>query len=339
MSEVNMSAVAERANVSVATVSRAISGTAPVSKATKAKIHRVMKELGYVPKGKAASRNQSKVKTVALVLALATKSLESDFFFLRLIEGIHEELESNEIRLLVSTLKNQAFPADEISADGLIIGGPIQRDDFLTEAIRLGTPLVAFDRYQHAHVPSVLVDNVEAGRIVVKHLSSLGHARIGAVAGPKGIPPVDDKLEGYEMELRTLGLPFDEGLVVRSRQYHAWEAGYEAGTRLLSLENPPSAIFATDDLMAYGVMRAAREMNRRVPEELALVGYGDVLFEQMGVPLTSISVNFQYFGRLAARLLLDVIHGFTQRDTRITIRPTLVTRETCGSNGDTRGLV
>ncbi len=339
MGEATMKSVAEHAGVSIATVSRAISDTAPVSKETKEKIFRVMRELNYVPRDERMAPGTRTADTIALVLALATKTLHSDVFFLRIIEGINQELESSNIRLNVTTLSQQdlaegksAALAEVRMADGLIIGGAIGQGEDLVQALDFTAPVVVFDRYHQANVSSVIVDNVEAGRIVVRHLGALGHSRIGVVAGPEDIPAVNDKLDGYVLGLNALGQVYDDALVARSEHFHSWEAGYAGGRRLLSLAAPPTAIMATDDLMAYGVMRAAQEKGVRIPDDLALVGYGDILYDQMGIALTSVAVNFQYFGRLTVRLLLDIIAGHVHRQTQLSVWPTLVIRETCGAD-------
>lgn len=330
-----MKEVAERAGVSVATVSRLLNGQARVRSETRMKILEAMRELNYEPRGFAALESQ--VRRIGLLLVLATESLQSDAFFVRLIDGINDELDARRARLLVATftqeeaLDIQALAKEARDVDGVILGGAIRQDPKFDPSLAFNVPVVVFDRYVHEKVSSVIVDNVEAGKSVVKHLGALGHRRIGVVAGPEDIPAVNDKLAGYALGLRELGIRYDETVVFRSQRYHSWEAGYEGGRHLLSLKDRPTAIAATDDMIAFGIMRAAEEIGLRVPEDLALVGYGDVLYDQTGIPMTSVAVNFEYFGRLVARLLLDVIMGYVTPPVQLSLHPTLVVRRTCGA--------
>ncbi len=153
-------------------------------------------------------------------------------------------------------------------------------------------------------VDQVLTDNAHGGWLATQHLIALGHRRIGCITGPSDLTPSAQRVTGYRRALEEVGIMADERLVVRGDFQYA--SGYHAVQRLLGLDNPPSAIFACNDLMAVGAISAAVAHGCRVPGEVSVVGFDDIrLASYTNPPLTTISQPIYQIGVLATRLLLE----------------------------------
>jgi LacI family transcriptional regulator len=178
---------------------------------------------------------------------------------------------------------------------------------------------------------SVVPDDHYGAALAVKHLVNLGHRRIAYINGPEGWHSAQRRLAGYKDELATQNLEFDPALI----QPGDWEAegGYEASRNLLSLAEPPTAIFAANDLMALGAINAIQDAGLKVPEDMAVVGYDNRDFTRIFRPrITTVSMPTYEMGRKAAELLVKhVATGHAEMD-EIKIPGQLFVRETCGAD-------
>jgi LacI family transcriptional regulator len=166
-------------------------------------------------------------------------------------------------------------------------------------------PLVVVDRdIPGVAVDSVLTDNARGGWLAVRHLVDLGHRRIGCIAGPSDLTPSAERVTGYRQALHEGDIPVDETLIVKGD--FQYESGYRAARQLLVMDDPPTAIFACNDLMAVGAIRAALELGRQVPASLSVVGFDDVrLASFTNPPLTTITQPKYEMGTLAVTMLLE----------------------------------
>lgn len=304
--------VARLAAVSQPVVSYVLSGNtdAPVAPETRERVLKAIAALGYVPDHTARSLRRRRTFTIASIIP----DIINPFYpaFARAIQDVAEhagydlitynsdgDLE-RERKYLHSALAGRV--------DGIILT-PLRVS--LTECLPLieqGISVVAHTTQPmlepSAPLDTLGTDNVAAACAAVNFLIERGHRRIGMVAGETGTPPREDRVRGYTEALRDHGLLFDR-MLVREADFGEWR-GYAATMELLRLAEPPTAIFAANDLMAMGAMIALREVRLRVPEDVALVGFDDIPAARlMDPPLTTIAQYPERIGAKAAELLLE----------------------------------
>jgi LacI family transcriptional regulator len=175
-------------------------------------------------------------------------------------------------------------------------------------------------------VPTIGATNWAGGLSATEHLTGLGHRRIGHVAGTPTLLCSRARLDGYRAGLESAGLPLDRDLVVEGD--FGYESGFRAATRLLSLADPPTAIFAANDHMALGVYEAVRRMGRRVPEEVSVVGFDDLPETRWATPpMTTVRQPLAEMGMLAARTVLRLVQGQRVESPRLEMATELVVRD------------
>jgi LacI family transcriptional regulator len=190
-----------------------------------------------------------------------------------------------------------------------------------------GIPVVLIDReLKNSEVDAVLTDNQQGGYIATRHLIELGHKHIACIAGPSNITPGYERINGYRKALEEFGLQYNEKYVLYG-DYHP-ESGLQITREFLNSTPRPTAIFALNDLMALGALRAAAEANYSVPESLAIIGFDDIeLACYTNPPLTTISQPKQEMGAQAIHLLSDRISNKMVSPRRILLQPRLIVRD------------
>jgi LacI family transcriptional regulator len=302
-----MQDVAERAGVSVTTVSHVINETRPVSDDLRQRVLAAMGELGYQPNALARSLRRKKTQTLGMIVPDSANP-----FFAEVARGIEDA--SFEQGYSVILCNSESDLAKELlytnvlvekQVDGILfVAAGVSTEHILTlQARRM--PLVIVDRdIPGVAVDSVLTDNARGGWLAVRHLVDLGHRRIGCIAGPSDLTPSAERVTGYRQALQEGDIPVNETLIVKGD--FQYESGYRAARQLLAMDDPPTAIFACNDLMAVGAIRAALELGRQVPTSLSVVGFDDVrLASFTNPPLTTITQPKYEMGTLAATMLLE----------------------------------
>jgi LacI family transcriptional regulator len=171
----------------------------------------------------------------------------------------------------------------------------------------------------------VLTDHQLGGLLATRHLLELGHTRIACIAGPSSITPSAERIIGYRKALEQAGIPYDENLIIRG-DYHA-QSGMEITQSILQMNPRPTAIFALNDLMALGALRAAAEANCLVPKDLAIVGYDDLEIARFtNPPLTTIAQPKKEIGAQAVNLLVDRMSQKSRPPRRLVLEPELIVR-------------
>ncbi|MGW6920723.1 LacI family DNA-binding transcriptional regulator [Streptomyces sp. NPDC054950] len=322
--------VARQSGVSKSTVSRVINGEARVRAEVVDRVRRVISELGYVPNQGARQLVTHRTNAVAVVAAQPENRLFIDPFFDLLLRGIRRELAlhgAQAVLLFLEEPDDYARVADYLGGghvDGAILFSlrPGDRHDRLAEIIdRLGLPAVFGGRPLlrdgdpvrpgQAHVDG---DNRGGARLAVQHLVALGRRRIATVTGPYDQEnSAADRLAGYRDVLRDTGAPH---LVERAD--YTRQGGADAMAALLDRHPGLDAVFVASDLMASGALQTLRERGRRVPEDVAVVGFDDLtsIAETTDPALTTVHQDIEEMGRLMARLLLareDTPDGSPQR--------------------------
>ena len=319
--------VSLRARVSPATVSRVLNETVPVADDTKQRVLDAVKELDYQPNVFARGLVTNRSGGIGVLL-----NEISSPFYAGLIGGVEQVVEEAGGHLLVSSghadvnreRKAVAFLKQHRS-DALIVQVDAASDDDLLAWAKGGPPLVVFGRFvaELAH-HCIYLDNDKGGFLATQHLISKGHRRIAHVSGPLWIQDSHARLRGYRRALEHSGLPFDESLVVEGDFSEA--GGQRATAQLLGRKPDLSAVFAGNDQMALGALTALREAGYRVPDDISLVGYDDVLFARYLSPaLTTVRQPLYEMGQAAARLAIGSLRG-KETEVKRTFEPELVLR-------------
>ncbi len=248
-----------------------------------------------------------------------------------IVRGVSNELRQAGMEMLISTAldtnreRNQLHFLQDLT-DGLILILPHSDDDELQIAQRDGKPVVMVDhRGSTIKLPAVDTDNYTGGRMATEHLLSLRHERIGFISGL--FEASVSRLRGYKEALLNAGIAFDESLVVAGNFFQP--GGFTATNQLLSLAKPPTAIFASNDLTAFGALEAIKEYGLRVPRDISVIGFDDIpMASQVFPPLTTIRQPLAEMGRAAVRMMIAKLRGVEPPSQRITLTTELVLRGT-----------
>jgi len=259
-----------------------------------------------------------------------------DLYFSAILSGVAEGAYDHDLRLLLSpTQHDHAREASLLErltrdvTDGALLVLPEESSAELERVISDARPIVVVDPLLPLgeRVPCVSVGHGGGAGDAMRHLLELGHRRIGAVTGPPGWVATEARREGYRTALARAGIPFDPALEVASDFERA--AGASAAAVLLSLPEPPTAIFAFNDAIAVGTMRAAHELGVRVPEELSVIGFDDIAYATMvGPMLTTVRQPLGELGRTAVNLLLRLLERPSSEPRQIELSTRLVVRDT-----------
>src|SRR5215469_2123164 len=331
--------IARRAGLSKASVSRALNGKQDVDPETRKRVLALAAEMAYVPS--ASARALSKGHSACLGLLVPSLTWP---WVLEVLRGMAEEIEQSGYSLMLYTtasgaVAERAFMSQVVpggAVDGLALVIPPGMHESIGLLARRGLPVVVIDdRGHHPEFPSVATTNVEGGRSATRHLAELGRRCIAMVNGPPDFGCNRDRLEGYRSALQQAGLRYDPRLVA-SGDFS--EAGGAATTAAL-LESAPrlDAVFAANDLMAFGAMRALRGAGRRVPEDVAVVGFDDLPAAALtNPPLTTVRQPLYEMGRTAAAMVMSAVRGEAFQG-RVELPTSLVVRESSGWRPDGPG--
>lgn len=303
--------VADRVGVSPATVSNVINDKGKVSVSTRRAVLEVIDELNYRPTASA----QRRYKDVGKAIGLVVKEIHNPYFA-DLIVGAQLAAEAAGYELMVATSEGKSETEDRIvdlfiaqDVAGIAIDPLLDSETDLShlfELKRRNIPFVLFQRVHGLRASQIEVDNATAARDAVKHLIDLGHEHIVHFSGPDYSMHSDDRAEGFRQAYFDAQLLFRKELIVRAGA--RLEDGYRAGKHHfegIALQEAPTAVMCYNDLVALGLLRALRELNVRVPEDVSIIGFDDVnLCEFAEVPLTTMRVPTQEMGSHAVELLL-----------------------------------
>ncbi|MGE5830845.1 MAG: LacI family DNA-binding transcriptional regulator [Micromonosporaceae bacterium] len=307
--------VAAKAGVGRGTVSRVVNGSPQVSAAAKAAVEQAIAELNYVPNRAARALVTQRTDSVALVVSESEERVFGEPFFAGIIRGISSMLLETPLQLWLAMAQSKAererveHHLTPQHVDGVLLLS-LHGDDPLPGLLAgRGLPVVLGGQLGGQTNPPggrfscVDADNVGGARAAVEHLLSLGRLRVAAIAGPQDMGVGVARLNGYRQALRAAGLRLDESWVGYGDFSEA--SGADVMRTLLGRHPELDAIFAASDLMAVGAMRVLKEHGRRIPDDVALVGFEDsVLARQTDPPLTTVHQPVEAMGREMARLLV-----------------------------------
>lgn len=331
-SKVTIHDVAAEAGVSFGTVSRVINNDVHVKKETRERVLDVVEKLNYVANRQARSLAGGKTNSIGvLVPDLGTGYIGE------IIRGIDAELSLADLDLILYTThrtptKEANYVANLASGmvDGLLLVLPRQPQDLVKTMQQRRFPFVLIDHQGTGQdCPAVGAMNWSGGYNATEYLISLGHKRIGFITGSMDLGCAVDRLAGYRSALKTNHIPEDEALIYEGN--FDQPDGYVGASALLDLADPPTAIFASNDVMAMGVMDAVRNRGLRVPEDISVVGFDDIPQASLVRPaLTTINQPLEKMGRVATQVLLSMLENPEKETTRIELPTQLVIRDSCG---------
>jgi LacI family transcriptional regulator len=321
--------VAERADVSITTVSHVINETRPVSEALKSRVNLAMNELGYQPNRLARSLRRGQTNTLGMIVPD-----NANPFFAEIARGVEDTGFGQGYNIILcnsdGALEKESLYTEvlmEKQVDGILFVAAGMSADHIRVLQKRGVPLVVVDReIPGLEVDAVLADHGRGGFLATSHLLALGHRYIGCIAGPDDVTSSAERVMGYSRALGQAGFPCDESLVLQGD--YQYESGYRAARQFLEMRDPPTAIFACNDLMAVGAIRGAQECGYRIPAELSIVGYDDVsLASFTNPPLTTVAQPRHRMGVVAAEMLLERMADPTLPPCREILDVRLVVRQ------------
>ncbi|MBC9712777.1 LacI family DNA-binding transcriptional regulator [Streptomyces sp. TRM66268-LWL] len=332
--KVTITEIAREAGVSVPTVSRVVNGRSDVSPATRARVEDLLNRHGYQRRPPAPRHHAS-------LLDLVFNDLDSPWA-VEIIRGVEEVAHAAGVGTVVSAIHNASGSAQQWmtnlrarASDGVILVTSALDPGLQEELQRLGVPLVVIDPVGApvSDAPTVGATNWAGGMAATEHLLSLGHRRIGFIAGPPRLLCSRARLDGYRAALESAGVPVDDALIMPGDFYH--ESGFTGCNALLDLDEPPTAVFAASDQMALGAIEALRRRGLRVPEDMSVVGFDDLPeVRWCAPPLTTVRQPLSDMGKLAARAVLDLGRSVAPASPRVELATELVVRASTAAPRD-----
>ncbi|MGG1575033.1 LacI family DNA-binding transcriptional regulator [Fictibacillus sp. NRS-1165] len=335
---VKMSDVAEKANVSKATVSRVLRNPEAVKKDTRDKVLAIIEQMNYQPNILARHFRRSQTNTILVVVPNIMNTV-----FSHILGGIEHAAGENGYRVLLANTNKQVEKEYEYldhlkqrQVDGMILLSARMDKNVLAEVMEQFPVVLTADYLEGVAIPTVTIDNVSSARTATEHLINMGHSRIAHITGPLHLLVSQDRLKGYRQALLQNGLAFDNILIQEGDFSH--ESGYNQMTKLMALEKPPTAVFSANDEMATGVIKAAKENGLSVPGDLAVVGFDNIKLSAIYDPgITTIAQPTFEMGKKAMELLLEQINGIEMGKRQHVLENELIIRESCGANFQKNG--
>jgi LacI family transcriptional regulator len=328
---VTIKQVAQAAAVSTSTVSHVINGTHHVSPELTARVMKAIDEFGYQMNPIARSLAKGTTQVIGLLAPEIGSSYAGE-----IIRGIDDELAEHGYHLMLFTTRRRT---PKMSAyvealtkglvDGLLILVPGKTEDYLKPIAQQNYPHVMIDYQADGSVTSsVGASNWQGAYQATNYLIELGHQRVGFVTGEMILGCSATRLAAYKQALLDAGLPFNPSLVCEGDFTQL--SGHEAGEYFLQLDAPPTAVFASNDQMAFGVADAIRNHGLRIPQDISLIGFDDIKeAEAMRPALTTVRQPLREMGRVAVDMLIKRIKEPLRPGYRIELETTLILRDTC----------
>lgn len=325
--------IAKAAGVSISTVSRVLNNSEhPIAEKTRQRIFSLARDLNYQPNLVARSLRLDTSSTIGIIV----ESMSSPFVP-PMLTGIQDTLKpAGYLSFIINTYENPDLEVDSIHAlnnrqtDGIIFVATWDRSPNVLEDVTRKPHVFVHRHFDSYADNAVSVDERWGAHLAVSHLAELGHTKIAFIDGPEDWDASIYRLEGYKAELQARGLPYDPHLVYNG-DWSA-EAGQEAVAWFAQRGISYSALFAANDLIALGAIYALQDCGKRVPEDVAVVGYDDREFASLVRPsITTVSLPAYELGQASANLLLKKIKGEMNTSKTVEVRGKLLVRESCGA--------
>ena len=330
-----MNDVAKAAGVSITTVSHVINKTRNVEETTRNNVLRAMNELGYSPNILARSLRKGETNTIGMIVPDVSNLFFADIC--RHIENYGFEMDYSVILCNSDndTVKQSSYVDTLISkqVDGVIFISAGESSEDLKRLAKRKIPVVVVDReiaLEYADV--VMLDNETAGYEATQHLIKLGHTKIACISGPSDITPSNARVEGYRRALNEESIEFRENYITAGD--FQFQGGEDAMTKLLNLDEIPTAIFVLNDMMAIGAITGIRKAGLSVPEDISIVGFDNIQMTKAVTPtLTTIAQPIEEFAKISLNQLINKIKSknTAPQNERIILKGKLICRESTQS--------
>ncbi len=328
-----MKDVAKHAGVSISTVSHVINKTRYVEPETREKVYQAIKTLGYRPNILASSLRKRVTNTIGLIISNIT-----NLFYPEVVRGVEDLLAKYNYNLIlcnsdedVEKEKNYIEVLFSRRVDGLIItpSKSSETRENLDLFREKNIPIVLVDRkIEGLEEDVVLADNIEGTYEAISYLVSLGHKRIGIITGPLDTTTGCERLEGYLKALEDKGIKKDDNLIYEGDFKE--EGGYKGVEALLNINNPPTAIFTSNNLMALGALKKITELGLKIPQDLSLISFDDMdWFPYFSPPLTAVYQPAYELGETAVKLLFERLKRGRKKRKEVRLPTKLIIRESC----------
>ncbi len=321
--------VARESGVSYSTVSRVLNGFEHVKESTRQRVLEAADRLGYVANMQARSLAGGKTNVVGLLVP----NLDNGYIA-EIVSGADEELfRANYNMMLYTTRRYQDREEAYVKSiyngmtDGLVLIVPLTPIKYLQVLQNQNFPYVLVDQSDPTNKSNVVDStNWQGAYDATTYLIQLGHRKIAHITGLEGLSSATDRLDGYKTALSDNNIAIRDEYIVYGNFYQT--LGYECGSQLVTLDDPPTAIFAASDLTALGAMEAVRDHGLSIPEDISIIGFDDIPQSVITYPkLTTVRQSLRQMGRVAVKLLLEQMGNSEHTARRITLSTELVERE------------
>lgn len=323
--------VAHEAGVSYSTVSRTLTGFEFVKPSTREKVLRAAEKLGYVPNQQARSLAGGRSNLIGVLVPGLGNSYIGE-----ILRGVDEALAESDYNLILYTThrhnsKESHYAATIMNSgvDGLLLVVPLISTSYLDTLHDQNFPYVVIDQLDKSPKGSfVSATNWQGAYELTQYLLELGHQRIGFISGLAGLNSTGERLAGFAAALSDHNLPLQEEIILDGS--FSEQGGYAATQKMLALADPPTAIFAANDLSAFGAIEAIREHGLHVPEDISLVGFDDIPQASLIYPkLTTVRQPLDQMGREAVNILLQQIAHPERAKREVTLATEVIIRDSC----------
>jgi LacI family transcriptional regulator len=329
--------VAEKLNISIYTVSRALDGYDDVADGTRKLVIKTADEMGYAPNRAARQLRRQKAETIGFIIPSISKRM-SESFFTEFVVGLGDELSARHFDLLIANATTEEAEQDlyhrwvnSRKVDGFILSRICRKDWRVDNLSRWGIPFVGLGKSHNAiKYPCIRIEGAKAYVDLVRHIQANGFSRFAFVGGPAALINQIDRLKWFKSALKKSGLDVDPHKIVSTDMSST--GGYEAARRLLISSTPPDAIACVNDETAFGVLHAAHEQGLIVGKDVAVVGFEGVQESRhTEPPLTTLDIPVAEIAQQLMRLLIEHMDHQTIEVREIVVKPELRIRASTGS--------
>lgn len=326
--------VANKAGVSITTVSRVLNDASQVNADTRARVQKVIKSLNFQP-SRVAQRLRTQ-KGQSKLIGLVLPDIQNPFY-VEVVRGVEKAVSEIGYAFIMSNF-SQDEEKEKIylnvmrseSVDGLIVAPAHEKDKMVINLIRSGLPIVCIDRVvAKIGVDAVVVDNRQGVLEAIEYLLSLGHRRIGYISGPLQIPTYRERLKGYQQALAEHQIKIEDDLIKTGNSTH--QSGCLFTRTFLRMENAPTAIFAGNNLITLGALEVLHQNKVKIPGDISIIGFDDIYWAiSLNPPLTAVSQPGFEIGRRAAEMLFHRILDPGRPHAKVVLNTQLMIRQSCG---------
>lgn len=325
--------IANKAGVSIATVSYVINKTKPISAETKNRVQKTIKSLNYHPSKSARSLVTGKTGNIGFILT-DDHFLRTEPFYTRIFLGTEFEARGEGYYILLTSIKPDFNEKDSLprfilnkSVDGVLIAGKIP-SILISRLSAYNIPTVFVDFIPPGNnYPLVLIDNIQGGLLATSHLINLGHRNIAYISGDIDHPSLSDRLSGYKQALENAKIPIRNNLIFTNTNYPDRQNGFYLAKKLFTNNKEVTSVFAGNDAQAIGVMHYLKDNGYKIPKDVSVIGFDDIEADLMlDPPLTTIRVPKVELGVEALRLIVNLLKNKKSIHKKILIPVDLIIR-------------